>query len=203
MKRRRALTPREKRMWDRVAKTVRKSETRHPEPSIEPETDETEIPAADVSRENHAAPSPYKRPRADREDLEKLLSSHSKPSVKPNKSSSLTKQQKKSGEPADRGNEKKVRRGKIETGPVLDLHGHTQDSAKAALMRFVVFHRSEGVSSVLVITGKGRAGGGIIRTRFIDWISEAGFRTHVSGYSRAHQRHGGDGAFYLFLRKKV
>lgn len=201
MKRRRALTPREKRMWERVAKTVRQTENRHPEPPSAPETNP--LPEDNVSREIHPVPSPYKRSRAEREDLEKLLSEHPKPDPKHNNSKGQTKERKRSGEPADRGNERKVRRGKIETGPVLDLHGHTQDSAKSALFRFVSFHRSTGESSVLVITGKGRAGGGIIRTRFIDWISESEFRLHVSGYSRAHQRHGGDGAFYLFLRKKA
>src|SRR5262245_54164045 len=38
---------------------------------------------------------------------------------------------------ANRGAEKRVRRGKLEIGGILDLHGHTQESGREALDRFL------------------------------------------------------------------
>ncbi|MAI91027.1 Smr/MutS family protein [Ponticaulis sp.] len=200
MTRRRNLSSREQRMWQRVTKSVRRLENRHPE--TDPAEDApNETPEPTVSRETHHAPKPFEWPKASREDLEKLLSDHTSPTIRSRLSKPGPKQ--KPGAPglADRSREKRVQRGKFDIGPSLDLHGHTQDSAKASLMRFVSYHHSLGESSILVITGKGRGGTGILRTRFLEWIAEPGFKSHISGFSRANQKHGGDGAFYLFLRK--
>ena len=103
---------------------------------------------------------------------------------------------------ADRGGEKKVRRGRLEIDGSLDLHGHTQDTAHQALQTFVAFHRSQGARCVLVITGKGKAGEGVIRKRFLDWLNSPEIRAHVSSYAQSHQRHGGAGAYYVFLKRQ-
>ena len=58
-----------------------------------------------------------------------------------------------------------------------------------------------GLRCVLVITGKGRLGTGVLRARFLDWLAGPDLRDLVSGYSAAHIRHGGDGAFYVMLRR--
>lgn len=199
MTRRRQLTSREARMWQKVTKSVRQMENRHPPQDSEPDP---EAPPPKTS-ETQKPPVP-KRDRASSEDLEKLFEargrlSASKPAHLPEKA----RRHAASHGLADRSREKRVRRGKFELGPTLDLHGHTQDSARSALLAFVRYHRALNEGSVLVITGKGRAGGGILKRRFVDWIAETEFRTHVSGFSQAHQKHGGEGAFYLFLRKPV
>jgi DNA-nicking Smr family endonuclease len=105
-------------------------------------------------------------------------------------------------EPADLSTQRRVRRGQAEVEARLDLHGHTQDSAYRALAGFLAFHHAEGARCVLVITGKGRLGTGILRARFLDWIAGPDLRVMVSGYSPAHMRHGGDGAFYVMLRAR-
>ncbi len=107
-----------------------------------------------------------------------------------------------SGPLADRGKERRVRRGQTTIDGKLDLHGHTQDGAKAALYAFLSHHRHMGDQCVLVITGKGRLGGGVLRKHFLDWLHEGNFRLLVSSYAQAHQKHGGTGAFYVFLRRK-
>lgn len=72
-----------------------------------------------------------------------------------------------------------------------------------SLAKFVEVERMNGARCVLVITGKGKAGTGVLRRRFLDWINQAEIRPHVSGYSVANARHGGDGAFYLLLKRAV
>ena len=103
--------------------------------------------------------------------------------------------------PRDRGSEKQVRRGKVELSARFDLHGHTQNSAWTALPAFLARERSKGSRCVIVITGKGREGSGILRHNFLRWLEMPEARTLVSGYAQAHPRHGGAGAFYVFLRR--
>ncbi|MFN7056541.1 Smr/MutS family protein [Hyphomonas sp.] len=103
--------------------------------------------------------------------------------------------------PANRGSEKKVRRGKLEIAGSFDLHGHTQATAAAALPLFLERQQAVGARCVLVITGKGRGGEGVLRRNFLLWLETPAARRIVSGYAEAHPRHGGAGAFYLFLRQ--
>lgn len=207
MNRRRPLSAREERMWQRVTKSVRRLEARHPETNTQDETPDTSTDdkkrADTVSRENHHPLKPYERPKASRDDLEKLLSGHTSPKIQArlSKSPNMAPKPVTQTGPADRGRERRIRRGKFDIGPSLDLHGHTQDTARASLISFVQHHRKQGESSILVITGKGRGGSGILRARFLEWIAEGALRQHVSGFARANQKHGGDGAFYLFLKR--
>ena len=54
---------------------------------------------------------------------------------------------------------------------------------------------------MLVITGKGKEGQGVLRRNFLLWLESPGARRLVSGYAESHPKHGGAGAFYVFLRK--
>lgn len=107
---------------------------------------------------------------------------------------------------ADRSPEKRVRRGKLDVGAKLDLHGFTQDEARAALTRFLLHARADGVRVALVVTGKGgrlRSGEtapGVLKQRLPEWLAAADLRPLVAGYAEAHQRHGGGGAYYVFVR---
>lgn len=88
-------------------------------------------------------------------------------------------------------------------GARIDLHGMVQDQARSALMAFLRRAQDEGYRAVLVITGKGPQGDGIIRRRTPEWLGDASLRDVVAGLSHAHRRHGGDGAFYVALKRKV
>jgi DNA-nicking Smr family endonuclease len=57
--------------------------------------------------------------------------------------------------------------------------------------------------AVLVITGKGFLGDGILRRRTPDWLSSPSLRSVVAGVSEAHRRHGGEGALYIALKKRA
>ncbi len=102
--------------------------------------------------------------------------------------------------PQNRGAEKRVRRGRLDIGGTLDLHGHNQTTGRAALTRFLLTSQRRGVRTVIVITGVGRAGHGILKQRLPVWLAEPDLRPLVSGFAQAHRAHGGEGAFYVFLR---
>lgn len=99
--------------------------------------------------------------------------------------------------PADRGGERRVQRGQIEIAARLDLHGHTQDSARGALLGFINNQAAAGTRAVLVITGKS----GILRQRLPGWLALPDFRARLAGFAQAHRTHGGAGAWYVFLKK--
>ena len=104
--------------------------------------------------------------------------------------------------PDDLSGQRRVRRGQNEIDARLDLHGHTQDTAHRELVDFLYRQAALGARCVLVITGKGRLGTGILRTRLFDWIADPSLRPFIAGYAAAHPRHGGAGATYIFLRPR-
>lgn len=103
--------------------------------------------------------------------------------------------------PADRGAEKRVRRGQVEIDASFDLHGHTQDSGRAALIGFLVSAQKRGARTVIVVTGQGRGGEGVLKRRFPDWIAAPELKGRIAGFAQAHRTHGGAGAFYVFLKR--
>lgn len=164
----RRLTPEERRIWSRVARTVRLAPGKVIADEPEPADDQTRAARG-------AAPStahPAKTTRA-------------KPSP-----------------PEDMSGQRKIRRGQNEIDARLDLHGHTQDTAHRELIEFLLRQAGKGARCVLVITGKGRLGTGILRSRLFDWIADPQLRPFIAGYAAAHPRHGGAGATYIFLRSK-
>ncbi len=65
----------------------------------------------------------------------------------------------------DRRSAQRLTRGQLPVEAALDLHGHTQDQAHAALDRFLSEAQARGLRCVLVITGKGttKEAGGVLR----------------------------------------
>jgi len=84
----------------------------------------------------------------------------------------------------------------------IDLHGLDQDRAKAALIGFVERAFADGRRAVLVITGKGRQGSGVLRERTPEWLADQRIRSMVAGVLPAHPRHGGEGAIYVALKRR-
>ena len=102
----------------------------------------------------------------------------------------------------NRAAEKRVRRGDVDIGATLDLHGHTQDSAVAALTRFLQRAQKRGDRAVIVVTGVGRGGEGVLKRMFPTWLAAKDIRSLVAGYAPAHRSHGGSGAFYVFIKRR-
>jgi DNA-nicking Smr family endonuclease len=85
----------------------------------------------------------------------------------------------------------------------IDLHGLDQDRARTVLIAFLVRAQDEGARAALVITGKGYQGDGVLRRRAPEWLADPALRGVVAGVSEAHRRHGGEGALYVALKRKV
>lgn len=112
--------------------------------------------------------------------------------------------------------QRKLRRivsGRLEIEARIDLHGLRQSEAHHRLRAFVLDAYARGLRSVLVITGKGgverdqsRDDGsrqrGVIRRNVPVWLEEPELRAIVVSFTRAHVRHGGDGALYVHLRRR-
>ena len=108
------------------------------------------------------------------------------------------------GRTADR-----LRRGRLPIEGRLDLHGRTQAEAHRLLTRFIAESHRAGRRCVLVITGKGfnpdargpEAAIGVLRRQLPRWLAEAPNKSLVLAAAQAQPRHGGGGAFYIYLRK--
>ncbi|MGB8397238.1 Smr/MutS family protein, partial [Bradyrhizobium sp.] len=97
-------------------------------------------------------------------------------------------------------------RGKKDIDARIDLHGMTQTRAHRALFGFLQRAHGDGLTFVLVITGKGKAGGaeserGILRRQVPQWLGLPEFRSLVVGFEEAHIGHGGEGALYVRVRR--
>ena len=87
-------------------------------------------------------------------------------------------------------------------GARLDMHGLDQDRARATLEAFVRRAFDDGHRAVLVITGKGKVGHGVLKQRTPEWLAAPALREMIAGVSPAEQRHGGEGALYVALKRK-
>jgi DNA-nicking Smr family endonuclease len=96
----------------------------------------------------------------------------------------------------------RIARERDEIGARLDLHGLTQDRARSTLERFLSRAWDEGYRAVLVITGKGVTGDGILRRAAPEWLAAPQLAHIVAGISEAHRKHGGEGALYVALKRK-
>jgi DNA-nicking Smr family endonuclease len=103
--------------------------------------------------------------------------------------------------PLDRRTRQRVARGKLDIDARLDLHGMIQSEAHAELSRFLHRAGRRGARLVLVITGKGTRGEGVLRRQVPQWLNLPEFRALVIGFETAHIGHGGEGALYVRLRR--
>lgn len=99
----------------------------------------------------------------------------------------------------------RFRRGLMPIDARLDLHGHTQNSARTALAGFLRAHRSAGRRCVLVVTGKGLKDDwsvGALRQALPGWLNAPDLRRLILAYCHAQPHHGGSGAVYILLRRE-
>jgi DNA-nicking Smr family endonuclease len=107
--------------------------------------------------------------------------------------------------PLGRRERAQLSRGRKEIDARIDLHGMTQTRAHRALFGFLQRAQDDGLSFVLVITGKGKVGAeserGVLRRQVPQWLNLPEFRSLVVGYEEAHIGHGGEGALYVRVRR--
>jgi DNA-nicking Smr family endonuclease len=189
---RRRLKPEEMELWRKVAQTTEK---------LHPERKHTEAPLP--------KPSPRKAPKARMESFD--LGQNASPKehghdIAPSMSDRL----KATPLHMDRKTFGRLKRGKLVPEGKLDLHGMTMDQAHPTLMAFILRAHAQGKRLVLVITGKGKdrdEGGpiparrGVLRHNVPHWLSTPPLAQAVLQVSEAHIKHGGGGAYYVYLRR--
>lgn len=110
----------------------------------------------------------------------------------------------------DRRRFAQMKRGRLKPEARLDLHGLTLAQAHPALTRFILDGVSRGQRLVLIITGKGKSRPdsgpiperhGVLRHQVPHWLNSAPLKAHVLQITEAHVKHGGMGAYYVYLRR--
>ena len=182
-RRKRGLSEEERALWESVAKQVKPLRKRH---RVKP-------PVASMATEPNAAPKPAASPKhAARHAAPPRIVVPPKPEPPP-----LA--------PIGRRERSHLSRGRKEIDARLDLHGMTQTRAHRALFGFLQRAHHDGLTFVLIITGKGKMGAeserGVLRRQVPQWLGLPEFRSLVVGFEEAHIGHGGEGALYVRVRR--
>ena len=102
--------------------------------------------------------------------------------------------------PLDKNTASKLRKGQIKIEGRLDLHGMSLDQAHTRLTPFIMDAYYNKKRCVIVVTGKGL---GILQRNVPLWLEQHPLKQVIMKTSRAHAKHGGDGALYVYLRKTL
>ena len=97
----------------------------------------------------------------------------------------------------------------------IDFHGKTLIESEGVFADTILNCYNNGQRCLLFITGKGlfkakntehndspKLYHGVIRSSFIQWAKNIKFSRYILSFDQASTEHGGDGAFYVYLRKK-
>lgn len=105
----------------------------------------------------------------------------------------------------------RLKRGQMPIDGRIDLHGLYQRDAKTRLLGFIAQSFQRGDRCVLVITGKGQlvfegeAPGsntpGVIKRSFKSWLSDEPYASMILKIEKAQIKDGGEGAYYILLRR--
>ena len=192
---RRKLRPEEEDLWRKVTD---KTERLHPEKPFHPDDFVT-------------TPAPAPRAKQTFKVTPALGASQpAGPSTSVNLSPSIVDQVATQPVQMDRKAFTQMKRGKMKPEGKLDLHGMTLDRAHPALTRFILSAQAQGKRLVLVVTGKGKHRDddgpipvrfGVLRHQVPQWLSMPPLSSAVLQVSQANVRHGGGGAYYVYLRR--
>ena len=111
------------------------------------------------------------------------------------------------GDTLDASWDRRLLRGGAEPDRVIDLHGHSLDSAWETIDRGLERAIAAGDRVVLLITGHRREGDpplarGKIRAAVDGWLAASRHAGSIAAIRGAHRRHGGGGSLYLILRRR-
>lgn len=198
---RRPLSPEETDLWSQVARTIQRAETHiraekmsnlfaPKKPLPEPILPRDHKPLFEAFRLGEKARGPQPKPWSPATPAEHLATAPVQMDAK--KHTQMT-------------------RGKLDPEARIDLHGMTLAEAHPELIRFILNAQTAGLRLVLVITGKGKQIAdhgpipqrmGVLRHQVPHWLHMAPLGPAVLQVREAHLKHGGGGAYYVYLRKR-
>ncbi len=110
---------------------------------------------------------------------------------------------------------KDLKKGKVKIDRKLDLHGYSLFDAYNKFKNEVIKNYNQNKRCLLIITGKGvhqknnnsdnthpKLFYGKIKNSIVSWIEDADIKKYVLTYQDAGFDYGGDGAIFVYLRKK-
>jgi DNA-nicking Smr family endonuclease len=102
----------------------------------------------------------------------------------------------------DKSSARRLQRGRINIEGRLDLHGMSREQAHEQLNTFISQALKENYRYLLIITGKGRDGHGILRQQVPVWLKNEPLCRHINAISYAQPKDGGTGALYIRLKRQ-
>ena len=102
----------------------------------------------------------------------------------------------------DRSNARRLQRGQMALEDRMDLHGLSKEQAHRQLIAFISRAVQQNLRHVLVITGKGRDGQGVLRHEVPLWLKDAPLAGYINAISQAQPQDGGAGALYIRLKRQ-
>ena len=204
MSRRRTLKPEEEQLWHDVARTIRPLS----EAALARLRKAKPLPVPEVAPiMGHADPVPHPKPHFAAFRLgEKARPLRSAAHIAPTPAEALAQ----APLQMDARKHAKMTRGKLEPEARIDLHGMTMAEAHPELIRFILNAQTAGLRLVLVITGKGKPAAdhgpiptrtGVLRHQVPHWLRMAPLGPAVLQVTQSHLKHGGGGAYYVYLRR--
>ncbi len=198
MRRRRTLHPDEEELWRSVARTARPL---HEHPMFRTPAAPAPTPVAEPPLLTHTRPrlSPFALGEKSRKPERNQLA----PTVSEAMGAAPLQM--------DAKTHGRMTRGKLAPEARIDLHGLTLAEAHPELVRFILNAQGAGLRLVLVITGKGKRREdhgpipqrmGALRHQVPQWLRQSPLGPAVLQITEAHLKHGGSGAYYVYLRRR-
>ena len=110
---------------------------------------------------------------------------------------------------------KSIKKRSINIDKKIDFHGKSLLDSEELFSNTIIHCYNKGLRCLLFVTGKGlfktketqvnekpKLYHGVIRSALINWVGSKKFSRYILGFEAASVEHGGDGAFYVYLRKK-
>ena len=109
---------------------------------------------------------------------------------------------------------KNIRNKSYKIDKKIDFHGANLLESEEIFSNTITECYNGGLRCLLFVTGKGlnkttnnyednspKLYHGVIRRQFFSWVKSNKFARYILSYEKASAEHGGDGAFYVYLRK--
>ncbi|MDC1047237.1 Smr/MutS family protein [Alphaproteobacteria bacterium] len=109
---------------------------------------------------------------------------------------------------------KGIKKGSFHIDKKIDFHGKSLIDSEDQFNNTIIESYNSGRRCLLFVTGKGlfksknyeesdkpKLYHGIIRSSFVQWAKSQKFSKYILSFEQASIEHGGDGAFYVYLRK--